>query len=99
MRAAGVAAALAVALLGWGLAQRSAVGQRPRRLQHAMEWLETAPGASADAFRVLSRDPGACSFEQLVRGGTPGYDPQVSDGGAQASCVRGTLRLARPGRT
>ena len=50
----------------------------PRRVQYELRQLETTPGASADWFRVLSRDDATCSFEQGVRSGTPGFNPQAS---------------------
>lgn len=52
-------------------------GPMLRRDQHQLHQLETTPDASMDWFRVLSRDPEACTVEQYIRAGTLGFYKQV----------------------
>jgi hypothetical protein len=72
------AALLALAAaVGAGQWARHWPGPHPRRSQQGMERLETSTAADRDWFRILSRDPARCAFEQFVRAGTPGFSPQV----------------------
>lgn len=80
-RAALVAAALALAAaaIAQHALQRHRAARRatPRRDQSRLVQLEATPDGSGAWYRVLTRDPGACAFEQYVRAGTRGVVPQV----------------------